>query len=165
MQRPHRPRPDPTHAVPKRVGAHNSVVGADQGFRAPSWDQESARDSVHEDSTSARIAARQRPRPSFRHPQVCGYGTCGCWRVGVLLGAASGAGAGRSRPLAGGGSVSVSLRRGRVPVRESIPLVALRRQLKRVIPSAGQVSAKTVHLVLQTPGHRSAVWRVQSLDS
>ena len=52
-----------------RVGAHNSVVGADQGLRAPSWDQESVRDSVHEDSASPRIAARQRPRPSFRHPQ------------------------------------------------------------------------------------------------
>ena len=51
------------------VSAHNSVVGADQGFRAPSWDQESVRDSVHEDSGSARIAAGQRPRPSFRHPQ------------------------------------------------------------------------------------------------
>ena len=35
------------------MGAHNSVVGADQGFRAPSWDQESVRDSVHEDSASA----------------------------------------------------------------------------------------------------------------
>ena len=33
-----------------RVGAHNAVVGADQGFRAPSWDRESVRDSVHEDS-------------------------------------------------------------------------------------------------------------------
>ena len=52
------------------VGAHYSVVGADQGFRAPSGDQESVRDSVHEDSASARIAARQRPRPSFRHPRV-----------------------------------------------------------------------------------------------
>ena len=52
------------------VGAHNSVVGADQGFRAPSWDQESVRDSVHEDSASARIAAGHRPRPSFRHPQA-----------------------------------------------------------------------------------------------
>ena len=52
------------------VGAHNSVVGADQGFRAPSGDQESVRDSVHEDSASARIAAGQRPRPSFRHPRV-----------------------------------------------------------------------------------------------
>ena len=50
------------------VGAHNSVVGADQGFRAPSWDQESVRDSGHEDSASAPIAAGQRPRPSFRHP-------------------------------------------------------------------------------------------------
>ena len=50
------------------MGAHNSVVGADQGFRAPSGDQESVRDSVHEDSASARIAAGQRPRPSFRHP-------------------------------------------------------------------------------------------------
>ena len=50
------------------VGAHNSVVGADQGFRAPSWDQESVRDSVHEDSASAPIAAGQRPRQSFRHP-------------------------------------------------------------------------------------------------
>ena len=39
------------------VGAHNSVVGADQGFRAPSGDQESVRDSVHEDSASAPIAA------------------------------------------------------------------------------------------------------------
>ena len=43
--------------------------GADQGFRAPSWDQESVHDAVHEDSASARIAAGQRPRPSFRHPQ------------------------------------------------------------------------------------------------
>ena len=50
------------------VGAHNSVVGADQGFRAPSGDQESVQDSVHEDSASAHIAAGQRPRPSFRHP-------------------------------------------------------------------------------------------------
>ena len=39
------------------MGAHNSVVGADQGFLAPSWDQESVRDSVHEDSASA--ASRQ----------------------------------------------------------------------------------------------------------
>ena len=46
--------------------------GADQGFRAPSWGQESVQDSVHEDSASARIAAGQRPRPSFRHPQVHG---------------------------------------------------------------------------------------------
>ena len=51
------------------VGAHNWVVGADQRFRAPSWDQESVRDSVHEDSASAHIAAGQLPRPSFRHPQ------------------------------------------------------------------------------------------------
>ena len=51
------------------VGAHNSVVGADKGFRAPSGDRESVRDSIHEDSASARIAAGQRPRPSFRHPQ------------------------------------------------------------------------------------------------
>ena len=64
------------------VGAHNSVVGADQGFRAPSGDQESVRDSGHEDSASARIAAGQRPRPSFRHPQVCDAllkGSDGCW--------------------------------------------------------------------------------------
>ena len=52
----------------ERVGAHNSVVGADQGFRAPSGDQASVRESVHEDSASARIAAGQRPQPSFRHP-------------------------------------------------------------------------------------------------
>ena len=52
------------------MGAHNAVVGADQGLRAPSWDQESVRDSVHEDSASARIATGQRPRPSFRHPQA-----------------------------------------------------------------------------------------------
>ena len=52
------------------VGAHNSVVGADQGLRAPSWDQESVHDSVHEDSASAPIAAGQRPRQSFRHPQA-----------------------------------------------------------------------------------------------
>ena len=58
-----------SQATPGPVGAHSSVVGADQGFRAPSWDQESARDSVHEDSASVRIAAGQRPRPSFRHPQ------------------------------------------------------------------------------------------------
>ena len=51
------------------VGAHDSVVGADQGFRAPSWDQESVHDAVHEDSASARMATGQRPRPSFRHPQ------------------------------------------------------------------------------------------------
>ena len=35
------------------MGAHNSVVAADQGFRGPSWTQESVRDSVHEDSASA----------------------------------------------------------------------------------------------------------------
>ena len=52
-----------------RVGTHNSVVGADQGFRAPSWDQESVRDSVHEDSASTPLAAGQRPRQSFGHPQ------------------------------------------------------------------------------------------------
>ena len=57
----------PMGAAP--VGAHNSVVGADQGFRAPSGDQESVRDWGHEDSASAPIAAGQRPRPSFRHPQ------------------------------------------------------------------------------------------------
>ena len=45
-------------------------MGADQGFRAASRDQESVRDSGHEDSASARIAAGQRPRPSFRHPQA-----------------------------------------------------------------------------------------------
>ena len=56
------------------VGAHNLVVGADQGFRAPSWDQESVHDAVHEDSASARIATGQRPRPSFRHPQGRGLG-------------------------------------------------------------------------------------------
>ena len=55
------------------VGAHKSVVGADQGFRAASGDQESVRDSVHEDSASAPIAAGQRPRPSFRHPQAREY--------------------------------------------------------------------------------------------
>ena len=52
------------------MGAHNSVVGADQGFRAPSWAQESVRDSGREDSASAPIAACQRPRPSFRHPHA-----------------------------------------------------------------------------------------------
>ena len=57
----------PMGAAP--VGAHNSVVGADQGFRAPSGDQESVGDWGHEDSASAPIAAGQRPRPSFRHPQ------------------------------------------------------------------------------------------------
>ena len=54
------------------MGAHNSVVGADQGFHAPSGDQEAVRDSVHEDSASAPIAAGQRPRQSFRHPQAHG---------------------------------------------------------------------------------------------
>ena len=58
------------------VGAHNSVVGADQGFRAPSWDQESVHDAVHEDSASAPIATGQRPRPSFRHPQGTSTGRC-----------------------------------------------------------------------------------------
>ena len=53
----------------RRVGAHNSVVSADQGFRAPSRDQESVHDAGHEDSASARIATGQRPRRSFRHPQ------------------------------------------------------------------------------------------------
>ena len=57
-----------SHWDANRVGAQNSVVGTDQGFRAPSGDQESVRDSVHEDSASAPIAAGQRPRQSFRHP-------------------------------------------------------------------------------------------------
>ena len=66
------------------VGAHNSVVGADQGFRAPSWDQESVRDSGHEDSASARIAAGQRPRPSFRHPQGAhGAASAACGGCGI----------------------------------------------------------------------------------
>ena len=60
----------PPRVNPTPVGAHNSVVGADQGFRAPSWDQESVHDAVHEDSASARIATGQRPRPSFRHPHA-----------------------------------------------------------------------------------------------
>ena len=59
---------DESAAAGWAVGAHNSVVGADQGFRAPSWDQESVRDSGHEDSASALIAAGQRPRQSFRAP-------------------------------------------------------------------------------------------------
>ena len=58
------------HPAAPAVGAHNSVVGADHGLLAPSWDQESVRDSVHEGSASARIAAGQRPRPSFRHPHA-----------------------------------------------------------------------------------------------
>ena len=61
-------RSPPARPRRKRVGAHNSVVGADQGFRAPSWDQESVRDSGHENSASAPIAAGQRPRQSFRRP-------------------------------------------------------------------------------------------------
>ena len=58
----------PAEGLSGPVGAHNSVVGADQGLRAPSGDQESVRDSVHEDSASARIAAGRRPRQSFREP-------------------------------------------------------------------------------------------------
>ena len=54
------------------MGARNLVVAADQGLRAPSGDQESLHDSVHEDSASASIAAGHRPRPSFRHPQGAG---------------------------------------------------------------------------------------------
>ena len=50
------------------VGAHNSVVGADQGFRAPSWDQESARDSVHDESASARIRGRSMATAEFPAP-------------------------------------------------------------------------------------------------
>ena len=53
----------------RQVNDHGRVSGTHR-FRAPSWDQESVRDSVHEDSASARIAAGQRPRPSFRHPQA-----------------------------------------------------------------------------------------------
>ena len=62
------------------VGAHNSVVGADQGFRAPSWVQESVQDSVHEDLASARVAARQRPRPSFPAPTGDDYDR---WQAGL----------------------------------------------------------------------------------
>ena len=60
-KKPRRPRA-------RRVGAHNWVVGPDQGFRAPSGDQESVHDAGHEDSASARIAAGQRPRPRFPAP-------------------------------------------------------------------------------------------------
>ena len=60
----------PETRAAQRVGAHNSVVGADQGFRAPSGHQESVRDSEHEDSASAPIAAGQRPRPNYGHPQA-----------------------------------------------------------------------------------------------
>ena len=68
------------------MGAHNSVVGADQGFRAPSGDQESVHDAVHEDSASAPIAAGQRPRPSFRHPQVRTEERCLDSRFAELIG-------------------------------------------------------------------------------
>ena len=37
-------REPPPPALLEPVGAHNSVVGADQGFRAPSGDQKSVRD-------------------------------------------------------------------------------------------------------------------------
>ena len=47
------------------MGAHNSVVGADQGFRAPSGDQESVRDSVHEDSASAPHRGRSTTTAEF----------------------------------------------------------------------------------------------------
>ena len=62
------PPDQPRHSFRHPQGAHNSVVGADQGFRAPSGDQESVHDAVHEDSASARIAAGQRPRPRFPAP-------------------------------------------------------------------------------------------------
>ena len=65
----------------------DSVVGADQGFRAPSWDQESVNDAGHEDSASARISAGQRPRPSFRHPQAASNPAWGYRRItGELVG-------------------------------------------------------------------------------
>ena len=58
------------------VGAHNSVVGADQGFRAPSGDQESVRDSVHEDSASARQANDHgRVSGTHRTPGVDAFGS------------------------------------------------------------------------------------------
>ena len=50
------------------VGAHNAVVGADHGFRAPSWDQESVRDSVHEDSASALNRGRSTTTAEFPAP-------------------------------------------------------------------------------------------------
>ena len=81
----------------ERVGAHNSVVGADQGFRAPSGDQESVRDSVHEDSASAPIAAGQRARQSFRHP----YPPAGLWRLGGFLRTGASAGTGPRIRLSG----------------------------------------------------------------
>ena len=65
------------------MGAHNSVVGADQGLRAPSWDQESVRDLVYEDSGAAPVAVCQRPRPSFRHPQGSSMGKTGLSPVGA----------------------------------------------------------------------------------
>ena len=73
MPRGRRPSPRghdrPPHRCDGPVGAHNSVVGADQGLRAPSWDQESVRDSVHEDSASARIAGRPTTTAEFPGPQ------------------------------------------------------------------------------------------------
>ena len=46
----------------------NTVVCADQGFRAPSWDQESVRDSVHEDSASAPNRGRSTTTAEFPAP-------------------------------------------------------------------------------------------------
>ena len=48
------------------MDAHNSVVGADQGFRAPSWDPESVHDAVHEDSASAPHRGRSTTTAEFR---------------------------------------------------------------------------------------------------
>ena len=75
------------------MGAHNSVVGADQGFRAPSGDQESVRDSVHEDSASARQANDHgRVSGTHRTPGVDAFGSslwlASAWgrrRRGLLL--------------------------------------------------------------------------------
>ena len=41
-----------------------------RGFALHPGTKESVQDSVHEDSASARTAAGQRPRPSFRHPHL-----------------------------------------------------------------------------------------------
>ena len=75
----------------ERVGAHNSVVGADHGFRAPSWDQN--RYEIRDTRTQHRPPSRQ----VNDHGRISGTHRDRCWDPSTSMTASGWPGAANSR--------------------------------------------------------------------
>ena len=82
------------------MGAHNSVVGADQGFRAPSWDLWVPKIVSWLVRRPGRFVSRESPQPLMT--RGFGHGTCGCpkscrgWSGGLFVFVDEAIAAGRS---------------------------------------------------------------------